>query len=513
MASGQRVFVWCCLLVGPCIVSGCDGDDERVPDAGGIRDAGSGEAGPIQGSDASGGSDASAGPGGSDVGGSDASGPDASGADASSADAGGSDAGSADAGSSDAGGAGAGGATLYPDDRVLSPMSESVVSAVTRIASANPARSDDVFLKAGTSTSSSANYLRCFADSDVDLASYAALDATLAKLKAGDAGGTDPFSRVSLAVTVGWSAGAAIDGDPSPVELEMDATGARFGLVNFGLSDNLSSDASLETFANDTRTLLDRLIDHGVIPIVLGTQARADSADADAWVETFNAVLRGVAQARQVPFVDLHRALASVTGEGLGPDGVHLDADPGGACTLTASALDHGYNVLNLSVLQTLDRVVAALASAAAPDAADSLAGTGTSADPFAIPWLPFSHEADTTTARQSDYDTYSGCSALQDESGPEYVYELVLDRATALRIIVLSEDGADLDVHLLDDTASVAGCLSRSNRTIAGTLAAGTYHLAVDTYASSGVPEPGAYLLIVQPCEAADATCAASIP
>jgi hypothetical protein len=167
-----------------------------------------------------------------------------------------------------------------------------------------------------------------------------------------------------------------------------------------------------------------------------------------------------------------------VSSNGLAADGVSLNTHAAGACQFTSAGLDYGNNVLNVRVLQSLARAVAARQGASAPDAPTVLGGMGTSADPFVIPFASFAHQVDTTAAAQSEFDEYSGCFATQNESGPEYVYQLTLEQATPLRILVLSEAGADLDIHLLDGTLTASGCLRRDNRMIQGTL--GSSYLSI---------------------------------
>jgi len=74
-------------------------------------------------------------------------------------------------------------------------------------------------------------------------------------------------------------------------------------------------------FANMS-DLLDALIDAGIVPIVFGISRRLDSAAADLWVQTYNAVARGLAQARSIPFIDLRLALEPLPGYGISGDDV-----------------------------------------------------------------------------------------------------------------------------------------------------------------------------------------------
>ncbi len=59
---------------------------------------------------------------------------------------------------------------------------------------------------------------------------------------------------------------------------------------------------------------------------LVGIPARKDIAAAGRWVGTYNALVRGMAQRWQIPFVDLHGALADLPGLGLSGDKLHLNS-------------------------------------------------------------------------------------------------------------------------------------------------------------------------------------------
>ena len=94
----------------------------------------------------------------------------------------------------------------------------------------------------------------------------------------------------------------------------------------------------------------------GMVPIITGILPRNDSAEADLWVATYNAVIRGMAQSRGIPFVDLELAVRDLPNRGLSSDGLHANTAPGGPCDLSAVGLNYGYNQRNLITMQALDR-------------------------------------------------------------------------------------------------------------------------------------------------------------
>jgi len=394
----------------------------------------------------------------------------------------------------------------YPSDRVHSPITGAVAMALETLRARGPALADDVFMKVGASSDVSSSNLHCFATGEVDLDVHDALGAALDVFLAGDADGTTPFDRESLATQSGRSASWAIDGDPSPLVLELDAVAPSLAFVHFGTNDmGLGSDpgAALPGFFASMSTLLDTLEARGVVPIIVGLTYRLDSESSNRWIASYNAVLRAMAQARQIPFVDAWWATDPLPGHGLGPDGLHLESYAGGPCIFTPEGLQHGYNVRNLIQLEALDRIELALdGEPPDDDVLPPVDGDGSAQMPLVVDVLPFLHDADTSTgtAVTELYD----CDPA-DESGPELTYALELDAATALRVIALDREGVDIDVHVL----AGASCIARDDAIIAGTFAAGSLQIVVDSWSDGATSFPGEYVLAVVPCDDGDPDCA----
>jgi hypothetical protein len=415
-------------------------------------------------------------------------------------------------------GAATAGPTRYPADSVHSPLTAHVVENLRAIAAIDEGLQDDVFAKIGGSSLDSPRMLACFAGEHVDRALMgASAEDTLDLFLGGDAGGGDPFSRDALSAVSGKTAAWAIDGDPSPLEQELEVTHPRFGLIEYGTNDmgmGSTYASAMLGFADALVTLVDTLILQGVIPVLHTNRVRLDSTSADRWVETYNAVIRGVAQGRQVPLLDQFTLLESLPDFGLGSDGLHMstyqeDGVPR-TCRFHEDAMSYGYNVRNLATMDALARLTAALTDGLdAPDtSAGAMQGDGTLGSPFVINGLPFTAMRDTQDSTQAHFDTYSGCAAEQDESGPEHVYKLTLDAPTRLRALVLDQGAVDVDLHLLNETATVQGCMARHDRLWEGTLGAGTYYFSLDTFVSAGVPKPGEYLFVLVRCHPDDDAC-----
>lgn len=380
----------------------------------------------------------------------------------------------------------------YPADRLHSPLTPWIAERLRAIAERAP-RAADVFAKIGDSITVSRAFLHCFGTDAFELDGRDALWPTIAHFQAGDAAGADPFRRESAAASVGWSVQSALRGDPAPVDVELDALDPRFAVVMFGTNDIQARD--LDGYAGHLWTLVDRLIDGGVIPLLSTVPPRDDDAEADAWVPRYNAVVRAVAQGRQVPLVDLHRALLPLPDHGLGPDRLHPNTAPTGACDLRPDGLRFGYNTRNLLTITALDRARRALETPAPDPPARAIDATGGADDPIPITALPFTDLRDTRDSPHRALDAYPGCQAPQDESGPEYVYALHLDRPTIVRARVFDRGDVDVDLHLLAAPDDPGACLDRDHHTLEASLAAGTWYFAIDTYVDGAGERSGEFL------------------
>jgi hypothetical protein len=401
----------------------------------------------------------------------------------------------------------------YPGGRTHSPITPYVADQMREIALLGPDKVDDVFMKSGASSTVSHNTLFCFAEGPVDLGTHQELQGTLDYYLGGDAAGTTPFDRESEAAAGGHHAGWVISGNPSPIDIEVSMVSPRVAVVHFGANDmgwgETYGDALLY-FHSNMMLLVDGLLLEGVVPVLFGITRREDYASAQRWVDTWNATIRGIAQARQVPYVDLYTAIDWLPGHGLAGDGLHLEAYSGGACILDEEGLQHGYNLRNLVALEALDRAVAVLRDdvEGLDEPQPRLPGEGTQGEPWVIEELPFTDVRDTATDGLPFVDAYPGCNSDADESGPELWYRLEVEQTVRLRAAVLDMEGVDIDVHLVDASASGDGCIERGHHFVEETLEPGTYHFVLDTWVSDGTPLGGEYLFVLLECADDDSAC-----
>ena len=402
------------------------------------------------------------------------------------------------------------GTLLYPAGQTHSPVDSRVAAAWRETRSWGPDLADDVFMKVGASSTVSLNTLYCFGSDQVFLGGAESLRPTLEYFLNGDAAGTNPFERVTQAARSGRTANWALSGEPSPVQMEFETLMPGLAIIHYGTNDMQMGStyaSAMPGFYESMSELLDWMEFRGVLPIVTGISHRGDKEEADRWVATYNALLRGMAQARDLPFIDLHAAMDPLVGHGLASDGLHLNLGPYPACDLREDALAYGYNQRNLIVLEALARVRSVLQEGENGLDGDALrlVGEGTLEEPAVIPALPFSDARDTYESGQYEWD--SQCGGEPVHGGPEWVYQLELSQSTAIRALVMDRGATDVDLMLLNAEGQ---CLKRADTRIEMTLSRGVYTLVVDTFVdSSGFERSGPFQLMVVACDDGDVSCA----
>lgn len=382
------------------------------------------------------------------------------------------------------------GPVQYTEGPILSPLTPDLVAHLRDVHATTTGR-DTVFAKIGDSHTATPSYLGCFGGTQVMLDGRDLTD-TVAYFKAPDAAGATPYARMSVAAVVGWSAFQVLAGSPSPLAQEIAAIHPAFATVMFGTND--IGYARIDRYAQNLADITDLLLAQGIIPILSTIPPRDDNAAADREVPRYNAIARGVAQTRGVPLVDLNGELLPLAGHGLGGDNLHLETYPGGACQLTAAGLAHGNNIRNLIVLQTLDRLRRTLVAAEpAPDAdAPRLVGSGSADDPFVIAQVPFADRRDTTIFGTDAITSYPACGN-QAELGNEVYYRLDVTSVGMFHIYV-ADGAADIDLHVLRDAPTAAGCFVRGDAEVSVQLVPGTYYVVADTFNRKA----GDYTLVV---------------
>lgn len=382
----------------------------------------------------------------------------------------------------------------YSHSGVRSPITSAVRDRILTIASANSGRNANTFLRANNIPiwgSINNTYLTCFSDDSdrqIDLGGRTALQTTIAAFQSTT---IDSFARTSNADFLFLY--ELLEGTPSPLQKEIIDTNARFALVTY---DFVSFDDYRRILA-----VLDALESTGVVPILAGGVPRDPNSSGltDALADT---IIRGIAEQRRIPYISRYRMGLSLPNQGAGTTSlgsVYLDSE--GApqpCVFSATGLAYASNAFNLASIETLAIVrEITVNNTAAPDntAGTPIVGSGTAQDPFVIDSLPFTHSF-TTVGGQHAINSYPGCNATENESGPEVYYRFALPAGTSFKAVVTTGDDTDSDIHLLNGDT----CITRGDWMIAATVpAANAGRLVIDTFVAT-VEKPGAYLLAAVP-------------
>jgi hypothetical protein len=428
----------------------------------------------------------------------------------------------------------------YPLDRTQSPIPGAIAEHLRNIALHGTNLADNVFMKVGDSISDNQNYLGCFKgdinnrarpeDFNIVFGGHEDLAEAIFHFRSAKIEMTSPFDRQSKSTRVGAAVTWPLEGAPPvPLDQEYQALNPQFAGTMYGTNDvgvggdpRSSLDAKIRPYQKGLVTLVDTMLERGVVPWLSTIPPRIDAPAFMEIVPLFNAVIRGVAEGRQIPLVDFNRDLLAIDGYGLGGDGVHPNnQEYNTACHLDAPSLVYGYNVRNLGALTMLDRLMKVVVDGvpSLDDGAPQLTGDGSAASPFVIDALPFSDMRDTRDVAGNAIMDYSGCSAAKAGAGAEYMYRLDLAAPTPLRAVVLDgsidhaagDMNVDLDVYLLDATKSGPGCIASADSVLETTLGPGTFYIVVDT-TGAGPAFAGEYTLAVTQCEASDDRCGSKV-
>ena len=258
------------------------------------------------------------------------------------------------------------GATVVPLSdalqRALPTLDEATLARLRAIRAVGAARGmrDGVFAKIGDSITESGSYLFDVGEGWYEIGAFAALEPTIRHFRAQPLGDRNSFNRPSACATAGWTAGSALEGDPSsPLRSELSATRPGYAVVMYGTND-IDRDTPDGLQRNLTR-ILEIIEENGTVPVLSTIPDRTDRADAGALAISMNQRIRALAAARHIPLMDYWAALQPLPARGLDGDGIHPNVyrgDAGG--NFTVEGLRYGYNVRNLVTLLTLDRLRAA---------------------------------------------------------------------------------------------------------------------------------------------------------
>ncbi|MCB9607297.1 MAG: SGNH/GDSL hydrolase family protein [Polyangiaceae bacterium] len=355
---------------------------------------------------------------------------------------------------------------------IQSPIVDAQITAWKKSWAAHADLHANRFIKVGDSVTASGDTLYCVPRK----ASLRSLEAQQPKLFAvaeyfgatQKYGGS--FGHESQAAVVGWSAWNAIDGVKNHLWREQTSMSAQIALVQFGTND--IEIGALHHYADKLFDLVEQLERAGTLPVLYTIMRRADRAKAGREVPRYNAVIRGVATALQVPLVDYHAALEPLPKHGLSGDGIHPSTYQGPAgrdpCDFSEQGLKFGYNVRNWLSLQVLERLRRVQLGKYRADQVAAWSGDGSGKAPWVAPGLPL--------VDFQPLQAELAPSACDDESTKGVSYRVKIERAGRYRLLGFDR-GLESDVEIYDE-AQPDACVGRDARKLVVDLKPGSYRV-----------------------------------
>lgn len=159
------------------------------------------------------------------------------------------------------------------------------------------------------------------------------------------------FTRQGPGAHAGWLIADVLAALPS----EINATNAAVALVMIGTND-VGRIRNAGVFHVQITRLVETLVAAGVVPVL---STIPDMSGALGYLRgdvlAYNQVIADVSATHHVPLWNAWRALVRLPAEGMGSDGVHLNASPNGGGSFFPGDLLYGQNTRNLEALQILD--------------------------------------------------------------------------------------------------------------------------------------------------------------
>jgi hypothetical protein len=121
----------------------------------------------------------------------------------------------------------------------------------------------------------------------------------------------------------------------------------------------------------------------------------------------------------------------------------------------------------------------------------------GTSDKPIRIDHFPFKDTRSTFLACSDRFGEYS-CKRGVNESGKEFIYQVIVPTRSKLVARVSDGSETDIDLHLLS-TLDAEACLARADSSLEHVVGPGTYYLVSDTWTdTSNLDRSGQYSLSI---------------
>lgn len=224
----------------------------------------------------------------------------------------------------------------------------------------------DVFTTVGDSNTTNGDFLQPIGmgeDMYCNWGSYGDLRDTVAFFSVPpDDESKTSFTHHSLAAAKGFTSAAALDpfwvsdaycaANESPLACEYRITQPSVAIIMLGNID--VSSLTTDAYAANMRRIVEFLLQRGVIP-VLTTFVVLPERDQYQRSLEMNMALLDIADAEQVPLINLWAPAQALPDHGIGPDHTHLKAEVGSFCSFDGAQNQYGGTLRNLLTLQALD--------------------------------------------------------------------------------------------------------------------------------------------------------------
>ena len=223
----------------------------------------------------------------------------------------------------------------------------------------------NVFSKVGDSITFTDYFLDNLGAGVYSLDTYWYLEGAISYFSSTIARDQDSFQQNSIAAQAGWNAYLLQDPEyanpalctvgETPLECEYRHTRPAIALIMLGTNDAGFVDPY--AFRVNMEWIVQTSIDYGVIPVISTIPNRLGEPER---VVQFNGIIRDIAARYQIPLWDYSAIMATLPGEGLGPDGIHPSGSPAGwvgMADFKASNLVYGFPIRNLTALHILHSI------------------------------------------------------------------------------------------------------------------------------------------------------------
>jgi len=227
----------------------------------------------------------------------------------------------------------------------------------------------DVFTTIGDSNTTNGDFLQSIGLENGDLCQWGEYEDLRASVDffsvSPDAVSANSFTHAgsSIAAFRGFTSAAVLDpfwatnpvcaGGESPLACEYRVSQPSVAVLMLGGRDVLAFTA--DDYRASVTQIVQESIASGVIPVLTTFVVLAERTDVYPLSLAMNMALLDIAEAEQIPLINLWSAAYSLPDHGIGPDRSHLKARVGDYCNFAGAELELGGTLRTLLTLQVLD--------------------------------------------------------------------------------------------------------------------------------------------------------------